>query len=399
MKVLMMKQFVLLTLVVAASPLFVACTGGVNGGGGNDNTAAPVDNSNENDAGGACSSDAACNDGDACTSDACVAGACVSTSIENCPPPDDGNGGEPPAGRAVRFPDSSVWYEDISTASLDAESDDVIAWLEANGGWGTGEMRIDYSIEVLTAGEDAPVQAFAPTEDHFFPDCDLDPVPVPVDGVLEGEDGLECTNDGDCHLIVVDPATNTLYEMWRANIVVGEFFGGCLSVWDLTRDYGGAGRGRDCTSADAAGFPIAPLLFTADDVAAGEIDHAIRFILPNARIRNRIYVSPATHSTGATIGGPSAPPYGARFRLRSDYPIDTLPSEGARVVALALQRYGMFLADAGNIALTAQSDRYSTAKWDGLLDTRDLTDLSVPDFEMIEGGTRYEFTGDCVRID
>lgn len=42
------------------------------------------------------------------------------------------------------------------------------------------------------------------------------------------------------------------------------------------------GRGEQCTSADAAGFPMSTLLFTADEVYAGEINHAIRFILPNA---------------------------------------------------------------------------------------------------------------------
>jgi serine/threonine-protein kinase len=185
--------------------------------------------------------------------------------------------------------------------------------------------------------------------------------------------------------------------MWRANIVEGEFYGGCLAIWDMSRAYGSAGRGYDCTSADAAGFPIAPLLFTADEVAAGSVDHAIRFILPNARIRHRIYVSPATHSTGATGGGDNAPPYGARFRLRADFPLESLPNDGARAVARGLQRYGMFLADAGNVALTAQSDRFSTAKWDGLLGSRDLDSIQITDFEMIEAGERIDYTGDCVR--
>lgn len=297
---------------------------------------------------------------------------------------------------AVRFSNTSVWYEDVSEAPLDAQSADVIAWLANNGGWGTGEMRIDFSIEVLRADADTPYRSFIPTDDHFSPDCDLDDVPVPAGGVLEGESGYECESDGDCHLIVVDESTDMLYEMWRANIVGDQFFGGCLTVWDLARDYDTNPRGADCTSADAAGFPIASLLFTPDEVQAGSIDHAIRFILPNARIRNRTYVSPATHSTGATSGTTSAPPYGARFRLRADFPLETLLSEGARVVARAMQRHGMFLSDAGNIALTAQSDRFSEVKWEGLLNTRDLDTISVTDFEMIEAGERFTFTGDCV---
>jgi serine/threonine-protein kinase len=185
--------------------------------------------------------------------------------------------------------------------------------------------------------------------------------------------------------------------MWRANIVGGTFFGGCLAVWDMSRIYGPSGRGDNCTSADAAGYPIAPLLFTADEVANGEIPHAIRFILPNSRIRNGVYVHPATHSTSAASAPSPAPPYGARFRLRADYPLSTLPNEAARVVARALQRYGMFLADGGNVALTAQSDRFTTAKWSGLLGSRDLQAIQVSDFVMVDGGTRVPYTGDCER--
>lgn len=236
-------------------------------------------------------------------------------------------------------------------------------------------MQIDFSIEVLEADAGKPLRDFQPTDDWFDPDCDLDAVPVPEGGAIEGESGYECTTDGDCHLIVIDRAGNRLNEMWRANIVDGEFFGGCLAVWDMSRVYGDEGRGRDCTSADAAGFPIAPLLFTADEVAAGSIDHAIRFILPNARIRNRVYVAPATHSTGATGGTDSAPPYGARFRLHADFPLESLPNDSSRVVARVQQQYGMLLSDAGNVALTAQSDRSSTAKMD----------------------ERSTWTGDCVR--
>src|SRR5262249_61534684 len=98
-----------------------------------------------------------------------------------------------------------------------------------------------------------------------------------------------------------------------------------------------------CPSADAAGYPIAPLLFTADEVAAGHIDHAIRFTMPNDRVR-RGYTRPATHGTD-TSGTGSMPYYGVHLRLRADYPVDSLPSAGAPVVARALQTYRMVHAD------------------------------------------------------
>jgi hypothetical protein len=156
----------------------------------------------------------------------------------------------------------------------------------------------------------AAARPFEPTDDHFLPDCDLAPLPVPDGGALEGEEGYACTQDGDCHLLVVDRQNCRLYEMWRANIDSGSFWGGCLAVWDLEAAYIPELRGDCCTSADAAGLPITPLLFGPDNIAAGEIRHALRFILPNANIRNRIYVRPATIPR-SHIGPGRSSPYGA----------------------------------------------------------------------------------------
>jgi len=130
---------------------------------------------------------------------------------------------------AAYFPAGAVWYRDVSREALDPQSAAVIANLD-RAGWGLGRMQIDFSIEVLEAAADTPLLAFAPTADHFRPDCDLDPVPVPAGGALEGESGYDCRGDGDCHLIVVDRPRRKLYEMWRANLVGGLFRGGCLGL-------------------------------------------------------------------------------------------------------------------------------------------------------------------------
>lgn len=283
---------------------------------------------------------------------------------------------------------------DVSATAKAASSASIIAALTAAGGWGNSNiMQIDFTIDVLTANATTPKRAFTPTEDFYAPDCDQSSVPVPAGGNVEGETGYGCTGDGDCHLLVFDTSAKTLYEMWRANIT-STFVGGCLAVWDAQRAYTTGLRGDQCTSADAAGFPIAPLLFTADEVKAGHIDHAIRFILPNNRVK-RGFVHPATHATNTT-GGANAPSYGVHFRLRANYPIASLPA-GAQVVARAMQKYGMYHADGGNIALTAQSDRHTTAKWAGLLGPRDLAALKVSDFEVIDHGAAVPLTGDCNR--
>lgn len=313
---------------------------------------------------------------------------------------DDGggdDGGNPQGPGGPYFPQGAFWDQDVSGETPAANSDAIIGSLRAAGGWGNGDVfQIDFGMEVLRVDGATPEkQTFTTTGDFYEPDCDHVPMPVPAGGNLEGEDGYECTTDGDCHLIVWAPDERRLYEMWRANIVGGQFDGGCLAVWETAANYGPTGRGEQCTSADAAGFPIAPLLFTADEVAAGQIDHAIRFILPNDRVQ-RGYVRPATHGTNTT-GDASAPYYGVHLRLRSDFPLETLPNEAARTVARALQRYGMYHADGGNIALTAASDRRTTAKWADLMEPRDLSALEVEDFEVIDHGAPIELTFDCTR--
>ncbi len=294
------------------------------------------------------------------------------------------------------FPGEAPWYTDVRGAAVDPTSPEVIGWLDGEG-WGNGRFQVDFSLEVLDGGKDTPFIEFQTTGDFYSPDCDHIPMPVPEGGQLEGESGYVCASDGDCHLVVAHWPTNRLYEMWRANYNGTTFRGGCLAVWDMTLLYPPEGRGDQCTSADAAGYPIAPLLPTADEVVAGEVAHALRFILPNERIRDGVFVHPASHSTGSASGPESAPPYGAHLRLRADYPLDTLPNDAARVIAVALQTYGMFLADGGNVALTFQADTETTAKWDGLLGSHDLEDIQPGDFELLEMPDPIDLTYDCRR--
>jgi serine/threonine-protein kinase len=312
---------------------------------------------------------------------------------------EDGGPIDPPAFGAdgPYFTQPMFFNQDVSGVAPSPTSALQIAALRAAGGWGNGDrMHVDFSFEVLAADASTPRRAFEPTGDFFRPDCDHVEVPVPPGGNLEGEQGYACESDGDCHLLVFEADSGELFEMWRADLDGSSFRGGCLAVWHTTLSYPETLRGDQCTSADASGFPIAPMLFTADEVAAGSIDHAIRFILPNDRPK-RDYSRPATHGTNVAVGEGDAPPYGVHLRLRADYPVDDLPSEGARVVARALQKYGMYHADGGNIALTARSDRLTTAKWDGLLGPRDLYDLAVEDFEVIDHGPEIELTLDCER--
>jgi serine/threonine-protein kinase len=300
---------------------------------------------------------------------------------------------------APYFPPGAIWTQDVSHAPLDPHSSAMIAWLADAGGWGhNNRMQVDFAIRVVQANATTPNIPFRKGSGWISPDSDnVSVVPLPADGGIEGGQNYRCpNNDDDCHLIVVDRSHGTLYEAYRANYAEDVLTANFIAVWDLNRLYPSSGRGDQCTSADAAGFPIAPLLFNADELATGSINHAIRFILPNPRIRAHIFVHPATHA-GAPRGPVSAPPMGARFRLKASYDLSRL-TPAAQVVARAMQKYGMFLSDGGNIALTAQSDADTKAKYSDIDFTpHDLADLKVTDFEVVYMGLPVQLTYDCVR--
>jgi serine/threonine-protein kinase len=299
---------------------------------------------------------------------------------------------------APYFPPGAPWTQDISHAPVDPTSGNIIGFLSGVGAWGFGRMQTDFSIRVVQASATSPFVPFKPSHGFFANDSDLvSTVPLPAGGGLEGQRGYQCpTDQEDCHYIVADRLHAKLYEAWQANYADGALSAQFLAVWDLNRVYPPSGRGEQCTSADAAGLPIAPLLFNADEIAAGNINHAIRFVLPNPRIRAKSYVHPATHA-GAPRGPIDAPPMGARFRLKSAFDMSQL-TPAAQVVARAMQKYGMLLSDGGEIALTAQSDQDTNAKYAALgFGIHDLQAIKVTDFEVLDLGPVFQSSHDCVR--
>jgi hypothetical protein len=258
-------------------------------------------------------------------------------------------------------------------------------------------MQVDFSLHVMKANATTPYVPFKGPGPGFVDSDNPSVFPLPAGGSLEALKGYQCpTPNDDCHLIVDDRSHGKLYEAYQANYADNALSANFVAVWDLNRAYPQSGRGDQCTSADAAGLPIAPLLFNADELAAGSIDHAIRFILPNPRIRAHVFVHPATHA-GAPRGPVTAPPMGARFRLKSSFDMSQL-TPAAQVVARAMQKYGMFLSDGGNIALTAQNDAETKAKYTDMdFGSHDLTDIKVTDFEVVDMGAPIRLTDDCVR--
>jgi hypothetical protein len=129
------------------------------------------------------------------------------------------------------------------------------------------------------------------------------------------------------------------------------------------------------TSADAAGLPILPGLVRYDEVAAGAVNHAIRATFSPTR---SAYVRPATHEASSNCS-PSSPPMGMRLRLGAGYDLSGVTGQ-SRVVAEALKRYGLIVADNG-------SDWYLTGAADARWDNDDLNQLKgIPGsaFEVVQ---------------
>jgi hypothetical protein len=215
---------------------------------------------------------------------------------------------------------------------------------------------------------------------------------------VEGSEDFSCdAAQEDCHLLVVDRDESKLYELYQANKVGDQMTAGGFFVWDLNKEYPDTLRGPQCTSADAAGFPIAAMTPTADEVASGELSHALRFILPNDRMKEGVYVAPATHAGGPENTDPNAPPYGVRFRLKADFD-DSSFSDPQKVVIKAMKTYGMLLSDGGEIALTFADDKNSTAKWADLgIDSQSFKELTPDQFEVVDLDPEIELTYECTR--
>jgi hypothetical protein len=178
----------------------------------------------------------------------------------------------------------------------------------------------------------------APVSFLYASESDRGPYPLPRGVPIEGGYG----SSGDRHVIVVDRDTCTDYELFAAYPHDGgrRWTAGSGAIFSLRSN---RLRPAGWTSADAAGLPILPGLARYDEVAAGSIDHALRFTAPCTAAR---YVYPARHEA-STCHGANLPPMGLRVRLKAIVNISRLPYQ-ARVVAEALKRYGMILADNGS---------------------------------------------------
>ena len=271
----------------------------------------------------------------------------------------------------VPFPSDNLWNKDISTAPVDSNSTAIINFIGGSvplhpdfgsGLYDGSIMGIPY--EVVDASQGPVTINFTAYGDESDPG----PMPIPPNAPIEGDPNPS----GDQHVLILDNANCWLYELYNASPNGSEWDAGSAAVWDLTAD---EQRPYTWTSADAAGLPIFPGLVRYDEVAAGQINHALRFTLQSSRAA---FIPPASHWAANSTNALAAP-MGMRLRLKASFDISGF-SAANQVILAALKKYGMIMADNGSsMYITgAPNDNWNND------DLHNLSGVTASDFEVVQ---------------
>jgi hypothetical protein len=236
----------------------------------------------------------------------------------------------PPGTSCQVFPADNIWNADISTLPVHGQSAQWLASMSSS----TTNLHPDFGGPPYGFPHNIVNNTHATVSVTFQYASESDPGPYPL-----GSDTL-IENGSDRHALIINSQTCTLYELFGLSGSGSSWTAGSGAIFPLGSD---ALRPLGWTSADAAGLPIFPGLVRWDEVQAGAIRHAIRF---TAMQSDRSFLWPARHQAG-TASNPSLPPMGARFRLKSAYDISRFSAQ-AQVIVLAMQHYGLILADNGS---------------------------------------------------
>ena len=252
----------------------------------------------------------------------------------------------------VPFPADNAWNRDVSGEPVDPNSAAIINSIGARIGlhpdFGAGRYQgQSIGIPYVVVGPQKPVNILIT---DYKDESDPGPMPIPLGAPIEGYPN---PGDGDRHVLVLEKDHCWLYELFSASTDANGWTARAATVWDLTTS---GQRPYTWTSADAAGLPIFPGLVRYDEVAAGEIKHALRFTLRSSRAA---FVPPATH-WAANSSSALAAPMGMRLRLKAGFDISSF-SPRNQVILKALKKYGMIMADNGmSMSVTgAPDDRWA----------------------------------------
>jgi hypothetical protein len=273
----------------------------------------------------------------------------------------------PHVGGCPVFPADNVWNTPIDTLPKARHASDYVASIgpavKVHPDFGSN-LNSGIPYTVVPAGTKPVNVTF-----EYRDESDLGDYPIPPNAPIEGGGHA----DGDRHVVVIDSASCTLYELYASRPHPdGSWSAGSGIRMDLKSNQL---RPSGWTSADAAGLPIFPGLVRYDEVASGSINHALRFTIPRTQ---SAFIWPARHKA-SNNPDQKLPQMGARFRLRADFDTSGFSKQN-RIIMNALKKYGMFLADNGSaIFISGVSDK----RWDDD-DLHKLGAMTAADFEAVD---------------
>ncbi len=294
-----------------------------------------------------------------------------------------GGGALPSVGGCSVFTATSPWNEDIGSRPVHRRSADYLASFSSRGATAIhldlGSEEVEYGIPYSVVPEGQPLVpiSYGVDGEDYSDESDPGPFPIPLDAPIEGGRPGADPADGDRHVLVIQQGSCILYELYLAVRTTSPAGYRCAASarWDLKTN---STRPAGWTSADAAGLPIFPGLLRYDEVAAGEIRHAIRVTAPRAQ---RAYIAPASHF--GPNADPTTPPYGLRLRLRASFDESAYSAE-ARVLLRAFKRYGLIFADQGTGWYVSGT---SDPRWAPLIEElHQRRPLRDTDFEAVDTG-------------
>src|SRR5580765_1599162 len=240
----------------------------------------------------------------------------------------------PAAPKCPVFPKSNPWNQRVDRLPVASNSAAVINSIGASTGlhadfgsglWDGSPIGIPFDVVTKKTPRSRVGFEYSDESDHVG-------YPIPKRVHIEG--------GSDHHALLVDRTACRLYAPGGPEKQNGRWHAWAGATWNLRSNHV---RPAGWTSAEAAGLPIFPGLARYDEVKRGVIDHALRFTVQRTR---RAYVFPARHYASSS-DDPSLPPMGLRLRLKASFDVSGYPRQ-ARIVLLALKRYGMIVADNGS---------------------------------------------------
>lgn len=269
------------------------------------------------------------------------------------------------------FPENNPFNEDISKRPVAANSAAMLATMKDRK---TLAWNLDMTYVIVPAGQKLVNVKLS----GYTDESDNGPYPVPDNAPIEDwnpaskltlAEKQAKVEEGDRHVIVVDPVAGLLYEFWQGRKTDQGWQATNEATFDMKTN---ALRPDGWTSSDAAGLPIFPLTVRYADVASGEVPHAIRFTAHHTR---SAYVYPATHKA-SNKKDENLPRMGERFRLKANVDISHF-SPHAQAICKGLKKYGMICADNGG------DWRISVSPDPRIQGLEDLAKLKATDFEVI----------------